>query len=152
MRIPRFVYRVAWALDRLADRLTAGRWDSMRPGAPTLRLTTTGRKTGAIRKNALYYLDHAGGYAVVASNAGSDRDPAWWLNLRQHPEAIVRVGRQRIPVRARQATPEETARLWPRFDGLLSVYAGYRAQTDRTIPVVILERAGSARSDESSAA
>jgi deazaflavin-dependent oxidoreductase (nitroreductase family) len=142
MLIPRFVYRISWALDRLADRLTGGRWDAMRPGPPTIRLTTTGRRTGATRENALYYLDHAGGFAVVASNAGSDRHPAWWLNLREHPDAIVRVGRQRIPVRAREATAEETARLWPRFDELLSVYAGYRAQTDRTIPVVILERAG----------
>ena len=142
MPIPRFVYRITWALDRLADRLTGGRWDAMRPGPPTIRLTTTGRRTGTTRENALYYLDHEGGFAVVASNAGSDRDPGWWLNLKAQPEASLRVRGRRIPVRARQASEEEARSLWPRFDELFWGYAQYRSQTSRPLPVVIFDRVG----------
>jgi deazaflavin-dependent oxidoreductase (nitroreductase family) len=140
MRIPRFVYRIGWALDRLADRLTGGRWDSLRPGPPTLRLRTIGRRTGSSRENALFYIEHEGDFVVVASNAGSERQPAWWLNLGVRPEASVRLRGQRIPVKARQASAAEEAALWPRLDRFLPIYADYRSQTSRPIPIVILER------------
>jgi deazaflavin-dependent oxidoreductase (nitroreductase family) len=139
MRLPRFLYRIVWALDRLLDRLTRGRWDARRPGPPTLRLTTRSRRTGEPRECALYYLDHGGSFAVVASNAGSDRDPGWWLNLKARPDASVRVRGRRIPVTARQASEEEARGLGPRFDELFWGYAQYRAQTSRPLPVVIFE-------------
>lgn len=125
-------------LDRVVDRLTGGRWDATRPGPPTLRLTTRSRRTGEPRESPAYYLEHDGSYCVVASNAGSDRDPGWWLNLKAHPEASLRVHGRRIPVTARQATEEEARALWPRFDGIFSGYAQYRAQTSRPLPIVIL--------------
>jgi deazaflavin-dependent oxidoreductase (nitroreductase family) len=142
VRIPRFVYRISWALDRLLDRLTGGRWDARRPGPPTLRLTTRSRRTGEQRECALYYLERGGSFAVVASNAGSDRDPGWWLNLKAQPEASLRVRGRQIPVRARQASEEEARSLWPRFDGLFWGYAQYRSQTSRPLPVVIFDRVG----------
>jgi deazaflavin-dependent oxidoreductase (nitroreductase family) len=140
MRIPRAVYRIFWALDRLIDRLTGGRWDARRPGPPTLRLTTVSRRTGEPRECPLYYLEHDDSFAVVASNAGSDRDPAWWLNLKARPEASLRVRGRRFPVKARQASEEEGRSLWPRFDELFWGYAQYRSQTSRPLPIVIFDR------------
>ena len=76
---------------------------------------------------------------MVASNAGDDRDPAWWRNLQAHPEAEVEIGATRRPVRARQATPEETGPLFERFVAAIPTYDEYRRKVARPIPVVILE-------------
>ena len=44
-------------------------------------------------------------------------------------------------VRARQATPEEKTRIWPKMVEIYAPYADYQRKTERDIPVVILERA-----------
>jgi deazaflavin-dependent oxidoreductase (nitroreductase family) len=105
----------------------------------TLFLRTTGRKTGEPRRNGLYYVEEGPNLVIVASNAGHDQDPAWWLNLQAHPDAAVEVGKDVRQVHARQATPEEAARLYGRFVTGLPQYADYRRRTRREIPVVILE-------------
>ena len=137
---PRWAFRVLWAVDRALDRLTGGRFDSVRPGPPTLRLTTTGRRSGERRVCGVYYVVDDAGWAIVASNVGSDRDPAWWLNLQAHPDATVRLRGREHAVRARRATPAEEERLWPRLDEMNPAYREYRAATTRPMPVVILER------------
>jgi deazaflavin-dependent oxidoreductase (nitroreductase family) len=105
----------------------------------TLYLHTTGRKTGQPRVNALFYLVDGADLVVVASNGGADTDPAWWLNLGEKQDAGVEIVGQRRSVRARPATAEETARLWPRLVAANPDYAAYRATARRPIPVVILE-------------
>jgi len=87
----------------------------------------------------LYFLDEESDIVVVASNAGADTDPAWWLNLQARPDAEIEIGGQRRHVRARIATTEEADRLWPRLDAGNPDYAAYRAKVDRPIQVVILE-------------
>jgi deazaflavin-dependent oxidoreductase (nitroreductase family) len=139
VRIPRAIYRLGWAIDRLVDRLSGGRFNEIRPGTPTLRLVTIGRTSGQPRDNGLYYMADPDRLVVVASNAGLDRDPGWWRNLQARPDAEVRVGRRRLWVRARQASPEEAALLWPRLDAGYPTYATYRAQRSRPVPIVILE-------------
>ena len=108
-------------------------------GMPLLVLTTTGRKTGKRRSTPLGYLRVADGYAVLASNAGSDGVPAWWLNLQSEPRAEVLVDRIRWNVRARRATDAEDDRMWAEFARLNPGFDEYRNLTERRIPVVILE-------------
>jgi deazaflavin-dependent oxidoreductase (nitroreductase family) len=105
----------------------------------TLFLHTVGRKSGQPRANGLFYLPDGSNLVVVASNAGSENDPAWWLNLLDRPEADVELAGQRRQVRARQASVEEAARLWPRFVLGSPGFAAYRERVRRPIPVVILE-------------
>jgi F420H(2)-dependent quinone reductase len=57
------------------------------PRQRVLALTTTGRKSGRPRTTALGYLRDGEDFAVVASNSGLDRPPAWWMNLQVNPEA-----------------------------------------------------------------
>jgi F420H(2)-dependent quinone reductase len=139
---PRWLLRILWLEDRALSRLTGGRM-AMPNGTGgrvrTLFLHTVGRSTGQPRRNGLYYLEDGPNLVVVASNAGRDEDPAWWLNLRAHPNTEVEIGTQVRAVHARQATAEEGAALYERFAAALPQYADYRRRTTRPIPVVILE-------------
>lgn len=142
MTPPRPILRIGWAVHKALFALTGGRVGTQPPGrrVGTLFLLSRGRKTGAIRRNGLFYVEDGDRYVVVASNAGEDADPQWWLNLQANPDADVELARRRVPVRARRATADEAARLWPRLDAGYPEYVAYRRQTMREIPVVILER------------
>ena len=108
---------------------------------PVLALTTTGRKSGVQRSIAVAYLPHGESYAVVASNAGSNRMPAWWLNLQAKPDAEVDAKGERVGVRARVAEGDEREELWRRFVDANQSYERYRGYTQRELPVVVLDRA-----------
>jgi deazaflavin-dependent oxidoreductase (nitroreductase family) len=117
---------------------------------PALLLTTTGRKSGQARTHGLTYCADRGDYVVVASNGGSERPPAWLLNLEADPEVTVRVGRRVFHATARVATDEEQAQLWPKLNrtnrgmaplfhpGASGRYDVYQKHTSRHIPVVII--------------
>jgi deazaflavin-dependent oxidoreductase (nitroreductase family) len=142
MTPPRPVLRVFWALHRALRRISGGRIGTSEATGDrkgTLFLHTVGRKSGKPRANGLFYLVDGSNLIVVASNAGADADPAWWLNLLNQPEAEVEVAGRRSPVRGRIATTEEDARLWPRLVAANPGYATYREKVSRLIPVVILE-------------
>ena len=102
-------------------------------GAPTLLITTKGRKSGQPRTNPLFYLQEEESWVVVASNAGSDLEPAWWLNLQAHPQAEVQVGEKKYKVSAWEATDEEYGRLWPQLLEMFAGYADYQKQTRRHV-------------------
>jgi len=106
---------------------------------PVLVLTTTGRRSGRSRSVPVGFLRHGRGFAVLASNAGSDRPPAWWLNLQADPAATVLADRRRTAVLARQTTESEDRELWSTFARLNPGFDEYRRLTTRRIPVVVLE-------------
>jgi deazaflavin-dependent oxidoreductase (nitroreductase family) len=108
-------------------------------GMPVLVLTTVGRKTGRRRSTPVGFLRHGDAFAVLASNAGSDHSPAWWLNLQAAPDAELLVDGTRHAVRARRADPVEEEALWSEFARLNPGFDEYRALTERQIPVVLLE-------------
>jgi deazaflavin-dependent oxidoreductase (nitroreductase family) len=108
-------------------------------GMPVLVLTTTGRKSGQQRSTPVAYLKHGHAFAVLASNAGSDRSPAWWLNLRADPSAEVLAEGARVPVTARRADAAVESELWGEFARLNPGFDEYRNLTERQIPVVLLE-------------
>ncbi|MEV7617481.1 nitroreductase family deazaflavin-dependent oxidoreductase [Streptomyces sp. NPDC089799] len=116
-----------------------------RPGVDDLLLTTRGRTSGVLRRTALAYVRYGEAYVLTASNRGSDRHPAWYLNLVADPCATLQVGRDTFPATARPATPEETARLWPRVVAAMPSYAAYRDATAREIPLLLLVPSGAGR-------
>ena len=119
---------------------------------PALLLTTTGRRSGLERTNGLTYCTDRGDLIVVASNGGSDRSPAWLLNIQADPRVRVRVGREVVTATARVATAEEQDQLWPKVNrtnrgmarlfhpGVTGRYDVYQRHTSRPIPVVIIRR------------
>jgi len=108
-------------------------------GMPILVLTTVGRRSGERRSTPVGYLRYGDGFAVLASNAGSDRAPAWWLNLQAQPIAEVLVDRATRTVKARRADRDDHAALWSDFARLNPGFDEYRRLTERTLPVVLLE-------------
>jgi deazaflavin-dependent oxidoreductase (nitroreductase family) len=110
-------------------------------GAPTLILTTTGRKTGEDRKFALIYQEHDGDYVIVASKGGAPVHPGWYLNLQANPEVQVQVKADKFTAKARTADSDERAELWSAMTAVWPDYDEYQKKTDREIPVVVLERA-----------
>jgi deazaflavin-dependent oxidoreductase (nitroreductase family) len=129
------------AVHRAMLKLTGNRLGASFGGMPSLELTTIGRKSGKPRSVMLTSpLQEGQSYVVVASRGGDDIHPAWFLNLRENPDVEVRlVGKAPQQMRARVATPEERARMWPLIAGKYRNYAGYQQRTTREIPLVLLE-------------
>ncbi|MFI7488209.1 nitroreductase family deazaflavin-dependent oxidoreductase [Micromonospora echinaurantiaca] len=109
-------------------------------GYDALLLTTRGRRSGTLRRTALIYGRDGDRYLLVASNGGAARHPNWYLNLCADPEVRVQVGAEKFEGRARTATGEERDRLWQVMTKVFPTYARYQQQTDREIPVVVVER------------
>ncbi len=107
---------------------------------PVLELTTTGRKSGQKRSVMLTSpLQEGSTIVIVASRGGDDQHPAWYLNLRDHPQVEVAFkGGPKLPMVASIASADERARMWPVVTSTYKNYAGYQAKTEREIPLVLL--------------
>ena len=110
-----------------------------------LLLQHVGRRTGRTRVTPLLYIEDGDRWVVTASNAGYDRHPSWWYNVQNSRDVKIQVGRHRIEVQWRQASPEECERLWPALAAAYPYYSEYRECTPREIPILILERAAAAQ-------
>ncbi|MGH9083046.1 MAG: nitroreductase/quinone reductase family protein [Acidimicrobiales bacterium] len=121
-------------------RLSGGRVLSRPFGIPAIKLHTTGRKTGRDRVTMLIApIADAQRVVLVASKGGDDRDPDWFCNLVEHPDVVVVMDGVLRAMRARMATEEERAALWPRVVDAYRGYASYQRRTARQIPLVICE-------------
>lgn len=121
-----------------AYRETGGSTGYLWNGVPTLLLTVTGRRSGALRTSALIYARHGENYLVVASMGGAPMHPKWYLNLLDNPQAQIQVQDRVIRVTARTANAQEKPRLWQIVTDLWPNYDLYQSRTDRDIPVVVL--------------
>lgn len=120
-------------------RATRGRVGRSMGGFEVGLLTTTGRRSGQQRTTPLACFEVGSALAVVASNGGSERPPAWYLNLVEHPDVQVQVGSDVRPTTARTASPQEKSEVWPRIVAQSTQFGGYQEKATRDIPVVFLE-------------
>jgi deazaflavin-dependent oxidoreductase (nitroreductase family) len=132
--------RAVTGFHKAVFRASNGRFANRGYGMPVLQLTTTGRKSGKRRTTMLTSPVQDGDrLVVVASNGGDDRQPKWLLNLRDDPTVEVTMDGKTRSLRARVASREEKAALWPRVVAAHRGYEQYQTRTDRDIPLVILE-------------
>ena len=109
-------------------------------GIQMLLLTTRGRKTGQRRTLPLAYVEHKGDLVVVASNGGSDKPPAWWLNLQSAARAEVQINGETSEVTWSEAPQKERMEYWRKLQAAIPAYRIYRFRTDRDIPILLLRR------------
>ena len=129
---PRWFMVAFWHTHRALLRLTCGRVGLWRPTPKrwgALWLTTTGRRTGRARRVLVGYIEDGDRLVTMAMNGWGAAEPAWWLNLQSHPDAIVRTRDGAQQVRAHRAQGAERERLWARWaeiDENLDAYAALR--------------------------
>jgi deazaflavin-dependent oxidoreductase (nitroreductase family) len=137
-----FMIRQRVKLHCLLYRLTGGRRGGLRRRgdrvSPILLLTTLGRKTGKRRTTPVNCIKTEHGWAIAATFAGSDRNPAWYLNLTAVGEADIQVMERKMHARAETVTGERRAALWALLVDDDPNYATYQSRTRRQIPVVEL--------------
>jgi deazaflavin-dependent oxidoreductase (nitroreductase family) len=120
-------------------RETGGEVGYIWRGAPTLLLTTTGRRSGESTTTPLIFGRDGDRYVLVASQGGAPEHPGWYRNLAKSPEVELQVLADRIRGHARTAEGEERERLWRLMAEIWPPYDRYRTRTERRIPVVVVE-------------
>jgi len=125
--------RVLDPLDRLTFRVTKGRrlMSSLLSALPVAMVTTTGRRSGRTRTVPLLAMPTADGLAVIGSNYGKPKHPAWRHNLRGDPEGEVDVEGRRWAFRAVEVEDERRERIWQEA---LRTYPGFSAYARRAAP------------------
>jgi deazaflavin-dependent oxidoreductase (nitroreductase family) len=107
-------------------------------GKPLLLLHHVGAKSGTERVTPMMYQEIDGGYAVFASNAGKDNNPAWFHNLMANPKTSAEIGSATLAVTAVETANSEREAIWERQKAAEPGFADYEQSTARTIPVVKL--------------
>ena len=138
-RIATVVIRVMTTLNVWLFRLSGGRLGArFLGGAPVCLVTAVGKRSGTPHTVALLYLADGDDLVIVASKGGMANSPAWYFTMMANPDVEVEIGTTKRRMRARRASADERAALWPRLVAMYRDYADYQARTTRTIPVVIL--------------
>ena len=119
-------------------RANDGRVGGMFEGATLLILHTKGAKSGTDYATPLVYLEDDGRYVVFASKGGAPEHPGWYHNLKAHPDIVVEVGAESVPVTATEAPEPERQRLFDRQVERMPSFAGYQENIERVIPVMVL--------------
>ena len=130
-----------WVADQVATyERTHGREGNIQLGIPIIVVTCRGAHSGNIRKFALMRVQHAGEYALVASNGGGAKHPAWYLNLVNHPVVEIQDGSKPNDHLTKIVTGDERQTWWDRCVEVFPRYAEYQEGTDREIPVFVARR------------
>src|ERR1700749_843861 len=119
-------------------RANEGRVGGMFENMPLLLLHHTGARSGTPYVNPLAYLRDGDRYAIFASKGGAPENPAWYHNLKAHPDVSIEVGTDTVEVRAAEAETEERDRLYATQSERSPQFSEYEASAGRTIPVVVL--------------
>jgi len=137
---PKAFVKSAVAVHNFLFRISGGRIGSRFSGAPVLLLTVKGRKSGAPRTVPLLYITTDKGFALVASFAGAQKHPDWYLNLEAAGVADVQIRDRRMRVRVETVDPdsERYRKIWSEAAALYPDYNTYQTRTTRKIPIVEL--------------
>lgn len=136
-----FFSRTLHFLDKFVEWLSRGRqtFTELLGGAPVITLTTTGARSGLARQAHLLGLPHGDRIILIASNYGRPNHPAWYLNLKAHPDVVVTYKGQAEPYWATEAEGEERDECWQKAMQCYRGYDNYRKWAGaRRIPVILL--------------
>ncbi len=118
---------VAPNTDPWLSRISKGRVSLGMFNVPSATLTTTGAKSGQIRKAQIAYFHYGRDVIVMASNYAGSKHPQWYHNLLAHPDCEL--GDEAF--RAGEVTdPGEYTRLFALAEGHFDLFADYRERTE----------------------
>ncbi len=121
-------------------RANEGKVGGQFAGRPLLLLSTVGARSGQTRTSPLAYTTDGERYVIIASKGGAPSHPDWYHNLVANPLVTVEVGTEQFQARATIAEGEERTRLFDQMAAQMPGFAEYQRNTERQIPVVVLER------------
>ena len=140
---PTWFKHLFWRVHRFAYRILGARvlWTPQsKRGWGAMHVTTIGRRSGERRSVIVGYIEDGGSPVVLAMNGWDEGEPAWWLNLEAHPDAVIRLkGEPERPVRARRVEGDERDRLWGRWAAIDEGLDAYAASRSADTPVVVFE-------------
>jgi deazaflavin-dependent oxidoreductase (nitroreductase family) len=106
---------------------------------PLLLMTVPGRRSGEPRTVTLVYFTRGEEVILTASSFGRPRHPAWYLNLKAHPEAVLTAGGRSGRYLARETEGTERDALYALATELYAGYGLYEQRAPgRMIPVLAL--------------
>jgi deazaflavin-dependent oxidoreductase (nitroreductase family) len=131
-----------WVRDQVEEiESSGGTRGTMLHGMPVIVVTSVGAGSGKLRKNPVMRVEHDGRYAAVASKGGAPDHPAWYRNLIAHPLVEIQDAEAKGDYTARELSGAERQTWWERAVEAFPNYAEYQTNTDRQIPVFVLEPA-----------
>ena len=120
---------------------SGGRVGGVMTGTPLVLIHHIGARSGIEHVTPLAYSAQGDGLiAIVASNGGSPRHPAWYHNLKANPAITVELGTRRFTATAEEQVGPARAELWSKLIEESPDLAGFAARTIRSIPLFLLRR------------
>jgi deazaflavin-dependent oxidoreductase (nitroreductase family) len=132
-----------WVRDQTEQILRSGTTEGVTVlDRPVVLITMTGAKTGKQRLVPLMRVEHDGRYAIIASKGGAPEHPTWYRNVTANPTVTLQDGTTVGTFKAREVEATERAAWWDRAVEAYPPYTEYQENTQRRIPVLVLEPAG----------
>ena len=107
---------------------------------PMVLLHTIGARSGREHLVPMRAMVDGDTLYLFASSHGSPRHPDWYHNLQAHPEIVIELGTEIIPVRATELSGAERGAVFARQAARFPIFAEYASRLERTIPVIRLDR------------
>lgn len=134
-----FALKVISKIHTAIYKMSSGRLGQRLDGLDILLLTTQGRTSGRQHQTPMPYFNHPEGHLLIASNAGSTSNPAWYYNLIDHPNTSVRLRANNYQVVASILDAETREYWWQKLIVQQPRYAEYQVKTTRIIPLILLK-------------
>jgi len=110
-------------------------------GMPVVIVVNRGARSGDLHRTPLMRVEHDGRFLAVGSKGGAPQNPAWVANLRANPLVEVWDGPRRADFTVREIDGDERAAWWERAIAAYPPYTEYQENTERLIPLFLLEPA-----------
>jgi len=140
-RVTAFFAPRAHHIDKAILQLTRGKFTATEIlGWNIIQLTTIGAKTNQPRTMPLIGLFDHQKIALLASSFGREYNPAWYYNLKAHPQCEVQHNTRSGNYLAHEAAGQEYEHYWQMAVSFYEGYDKYKQRAaHRHIPVMVLE-------------
>lgn len=126
-------------IDQAILRLTNGKYTGSEiMGWNIIQLTTIGAKSGEPRTLPLAAFFEEEKIVLVASSFGWRYNPAWYHNLKAHPECKVEWKQKIGTYLARETSGDEYDKYWQLAVSYYKGFEKYKERAGRNIPVMLL--------------